>query len=412
MTTRGNEPVTIAGAGIAGLTLAVALAQRGIRTRLYEQAPQLEAFGAGLQLSPNACHVLAGLDVLPRLRRHGVQPNAVHLRDATTLRLLAAIPFGQEAERRWKAPYLVVHRADLQQALLAAAGTRLEIELVTGTRFSTLTAGDDGFSAGFLDANGQGSEIRGRFLVGADGVWSRVRDFVPGAAESSFSGQIAWRTTIQTDSAAGTTFAAHAGTDCVTAFLHGDFHLVAYPLRAGAEINLVAFTPAGRIGESWATDADPEILRRAVHHGAAHLAKLVELAGPWTAWPLHTVDPQARWTTPGVALIGDAAHAVTPFAAQGAAMAIEDAATLAQVLAERGGTKKDLQSWEAARKARLVKVARRGALNKLAWNATGPVALARNLALRLRSPQRHAADLDWLYGWRMPQARPEEKKPR
>jgi salicylate hydroxylase len=188
--------------------------------------------------------------------------------------------------------------------------------------------------------------------------------------------------------------------------VHASFHLVAYPLRAGAEINLVAFTPAMDIAQSWAVQAEMSILLHAVARSSPALARLVEMAGHWTAWPLHTVDPAASWTAPGIALIGDAAHAVTPFAAQGAAMAIEDAALLAQYVAEPNAREQGAISlWEQQRKARLSKVARRGALNKMAWNAAGPLALARNLVLRMRSSQSLATDLDWLYGWRLPQER-------
>ncbi|TIQ75105.1 MAG: salicylate hydroxylase, partial [Mesorhizobium sp.] len=123
------------------------------------------------------------------------------------------------------------------------------------------------------------------------------------------------------------------------------------------------------------------------------------------AWPIHTVDQSLPWTTPaGVALIGDAAHAMTPFAAQGAAMAIEDAATLADFVAaspaDRWGA---LAAWEKLRRPRIAKVSRRGAVNRLAWHAAGPVAVARNLFLKWRSPEMLAADLDWLYGWRPPE---------
>ncbi|TIM68840.1 MAG: salicylate hydroxylase, partial [Mesorhizobium sp.] len=128
-------------------------------------------------------------------------------------------------------------------------------------------------------------------------------------------------------------------------------------------------------------------------------ARLAALAGPWTAFPIHTVE-QARWTMPQVALIGDAAHAMTPFAAQGAAMAIEDAATLADLVADfPGDRRQNLSTWENRRRPRIEKVIRRGALNRLAWHAWGPVAIARNLVLATRPAEKLAGDLDWLYGW-------------
>jgi salicylate hydroxylase len=186
----------------------------------------------------------------------------------------------------------------------------------------------------------------------------------------------------------------------VTAFLHSGFHLIAYPVRGGAAINLAAFTPARGLAETWSGQADVAPLRSAMRSTAPVLSRLADEAGPWTAWPIHTVDRRPPWTFPGVALIGDAAHAMTPFAAQGAAMAIEDAWTLAAtVAAAPDDLAKALAAWEAARRPRVEKVARRGAFNRFAWHASGPVALARNLVLKARPPERLAADLDWLYGW-------------
>jgi salicylate hydroxylase len=403
----GESPIVIAGAGIAGLTMAIALARWGIITRVFEQAPKLEAFGAGLQISPNAARILTDLGVLPHLRPHAVQPQAVRLKDANTLRELASVPLGKFAEQRWNAPYLVSHRADLQQALLTEARSRPEIEINTGMKLAEVSRERPGHViASFGDSEGNTTTAESQLLIGADGVWSASRRFVERSARNRFSGQIAWRTTIETNSPAGEAFRRLADSDSVTTFVHASFHLVAYPLRAGAEINLVAFTPAMDIAQSWAVQAEMSILLHAVARSAPILARLVEMAGHWTAWPLHTVDPAANWTAPGIALIGDAAHAVTPFAAQGAAMAIEDAALLAQYIAEPTAPEQGAISlWEQQRKARLSKVARRGALNKMAWNAAGPVALARNLVLRMRSSQSLATDLDWLYGWRLPQER-------
>ncbi len=159
------------------------------------------------------------------------------------------------------------------------------------------------------------------------------------------------------------------------------------------------------MAQGWSGEADIRTLRQAMRRTAPALAGLADEAGPWSAWPVHTVDRHQAWTSPeGIVLIGDAAHAMTPFAAQGAAMAIEDAATLAAQVDRAGANPAGaLASWEVERKARVAKVARRGSLNHLAWHAAGPVALARNLMLALRPGDKLAADLDWLYGWRAPE---------
>jgi salicylate hydroxylase len=391
--------VIIAGAGIAGLTAALAFAERGYPVKLLEQAPRLEAAGAGIQLSPNATRILRKLGALDRLLPAALRPEAVVLKDAATLRELARVPLGQAAETRWQAPYLVAHRADLQAALLAQMAERPEIELVTGAPVSRLavSAQDVVVTA---EADGREIEAKGKLLVGADGVWSSVRAQLAGFGKSRFSGELAWRATIAAESAAGEAFAAIGAADCVTTFLHPGFHMVAYPVSSGRAFNLAAFTKGERMAEGWSGHADPAILVGATRSTAPGLAKLVALAGPWTAFPIHTVVQQ-RWTSPqGIALIGDAAHAMTPFAAQGAAMAIEDAATLADVIADfPADLAGSLQIWENLRRPRVAKAARRGAVNRLAWHAAGPVAIARNLFLAMRSPEKLAADLDWLYGW-------------
>ncbi|BCM18954.1 FAD-dependent monooxygenase [Mesorhizobium sp. J8] len=397
-----SRQVVIAGAGIAGLTAALAFAERGFPVRLLEQARQLEAAGAGLQLSSNATRVLRRFGVLDRLLPEAIRPEAVVLKDARSLRELARVPLGEAGEKRWGAPYLVAHRADLQAALIAAAALRPDIELVTGARVTGTAVGPHSVTAA-VEIDGKATNVAGGLLVAADGVWSSVRAGLArtaGFAASRFSGELAWRATVPAESAAGQAFMQIGATNCVTTFLHAGFHMVAYPVSKGSAFNLAAFTKGERIAEGWSGHADPAILSTAMRGTAATLAKLAALAGPWTAFPIHTVA-QRRWTMPeGIALIGDAAHAMTPFAAQGAAMGIEDASMLADLVADfSGDPAQGLAIWENLRRPRVEKVLKRGALNRLAWHARGPMAIARNLVLAARPPEKLAADLDWLYGW-------------
>jgi len=326
----------------------------------------------------------------------------VVLKDARSLRELARVPLGEAGEKRWGAPYLVAHRADLQAALMATAADRLDIELVTGARVAGIAVDPQGVTA-TVEIDGKATEVAGGLLVGADGVWSSVRAGLArsaGFAASRFSGELAWRATIPAESAAGQAFAQIGATGSVTTFLHPGFHMVAYPVSKGSAFNLAAFTKGERIAESWSGHADPAILSGAMRGTAAALSRLVALAGPWTAFPIHMVA-QRRWTMPeGIALIGDAAHAMTPFAAQGAAMGIEDASMLANLMADfPRDPKQSLTVWENLRRTRVERVLKRGALNRLAWHAWGPVAIARNLVLATRPAEKLAADLDWLYGW-------------
>ncbi|RUU70059.1 FAD-dependent oxidoreductase [Mesorhizobium sp. M2C.T.Ca.TU.009.01.2.1] len=402
MTETRSRQIVIVGAGIAGLTAALAFAERGFPVRLFEQARQLEAAGAGLQLSPNATRILRRLGVLERLLPNAVRPQAVVLKDAGSLRELARVPLGAAGESRWGAPYLAAHRADLQAALMAAVAQRPEIELVTGARVTGIATGPQSLVA-TVEADGKATQAAGGLLLGADGVWSSVRAGLArtaGFAASRFSGELAWRATIPAQSAAGQVFEQIGASDCVTTFLHPGFHMVAYPVSKGSAFNLAAFTKGERIAEGWSGHADPAILSGAMRGTTASLSRLVALAGPWTAFPIHTVE-QRRWTMPeGIALIGDAAHAMTPFAAQGAAMGIEDASMLANLVADfPGDPAQSLTVWENLRRPRVERVLKRGALNRLAWHAWGPVAIARNLVLAARQAEKLAADLDWLYGW-------------
>ncbi|MET3597272.1 MULTISPECIES: FAD-dependent monooxygenase [Mesorhizobium] len=398
-----SRQVVIAGAGIAGLTSALAFAGRGYAATVLEQAGQLEAAGAGLQLSPNATRILRRLGVLDRLAVSAVRPEAVVLKDAATLRELARVPLGQAGENRWGAPYLVAHRADLQAALTTRVAEHPEIQLITGAQVTDIAVAPQNIVV-TAQRDGGSMEAAGGLLVGADGVWSSVRSQLagkePAFRKSRFSGELAWRAMVAATSAAGQAFAAIGAADCVTTFLHPGFHMVAYPVSKGSAFNLAAFTKGERIAEGWSGHADPAILASSMRGTSAALARLVAVAGPWTAFAIHTVE-QRRWTMPeGVALIGDAAHAMTPFAAQGAAMAIEDASMLADLVADfPADPRQSLAMWENLRRPRIEKVLRRGALNRLAWHAWGPVAIARNLVLATRPAEKLAADLDWLYGW-------------
>ncbi|HWK64980.1 MAG TPA: FAD-dependent monooxygenase [Rhizobiaceae bacterium] len=388
--------IIVAGAGIAGLTAALALAAEGFAVDIYERAPRLEEAGAGLQLSPNATRILAALGVLDKLLPDAVEPTAVVLRDARTLSEVARVPL-DKARERWRAPYLVAHRADLQSALLSHALGNDRIRLVTNAEVTHIAIEPDGVAVSVRQGS-RSEQATGALLVAADGVWSSMRALTGG--KSSFSGAVAWRTTLQADSPAGEAFARIAPANIVTAFMHPSAHLIAYPIRGGRSINLVALTRNTALDRVASPRADPDQLAYSLRGTASQIAGLPRHAGPWTLWPLHTAKA-GSWRSGGrLALIGDAAHAMTPFAAQGAAMAIEDAAVLAKLVASMpDDLPQALERYETLRRPRIAKVARRGALNNFTWHASGPIALARNLVLKTLPPERLASDLDWLYGW-------------
>lgn len=393
MDTSRSRHVIVAGAGIAGLSAALAFAQQGFFVHLFERRARPAEAGAGIQLSPNATRLLERLGALAPMRETAVRPPEILLRNARTLRNLARIPV-ETASQRFGSPYIVVHRSDLQAALLAAVAREPEIRLVTDAAVRDVAVHRQGVTVSVDRPEGIG-DVRGLLLVGADGVWSTIRRLSGKGGASRFTGTVAWRRTIEADH---DRVAVLTPKLAVGAYLSPGFHLVAYPVRGGSSINLAAFTRGPDMKPEWTQRADLAPLQRGLKGTHPALRALGD--DGWTAHPLHVVDADQPWVAEGgVALIGDAAHALTPFAAQGAAMAIEDAVSLA-IHVGRGGDDiaAALAAWEKRRRPRLARVRRRGSFNRMVWHAAGPVAWARDLALALRPAPALLSDLDWLYG--------------
>lgn len=380
------KSTTIVGAGIAGLTAALALARKGIAARVLEQAPAFEEVGAGLQLSPNASRVLADLGLLDVLSARWSEPDHILLSSGRSLAPLASVPAGQSARSRWGAPYGVLHRASLQAALVDAVRAEPLCTLETGRRIESVRD----LPSGAPD----------ELLIAADGVWSKLRKAVSGALPARYSGNIAWRFLVPY--AAAPPF---LNPRTVTAFLGPHAHLVAYPLAEAQAFNIVAIhAQADAPPEGWSRTGDTAArarLQNAFSSWHSDIGNLLKAAQAPLMWPLFGCADGA-WTDGKTVLIGDAAHAMTPFAAQGAAMAIEDAALLANRLAAATDTGEALRAFEKTRRERVARVRSRGAFNHFAYHARGPAALARNLVLSLRKPESLAADFDWLYGYRTP----------
>lgn len=378
----------IVGAGVAGLTTALSLAAKGISSDIIEQAPQLGEVGAGLQLSPNATRVLDSLGILPELERHWFEPLAISLVTGKGLRRIAEVPAGDFARKRWGHPYGVLHRSTLQQGLLRAILNQPLCRLHLGHRVQGVGA----------DALASVTDRKPDLVIGADGAWSVARDAIPGGPAVTFSGNIAWRFTIPQNAAPA--FLSRSG---VTAYLGARAHLVSYPLKEIDGFNLVAIAAGTKSDESWAIDAD-----------AARRAMLLEQFSGWhrdirtilagaerpTFWPLYQASEGNWHNGRDTVLIGDAAHAMMPFSAQGAAMAIEDAFSLASHVA-RAPLSSALAAFSIERKARAARVKARGDFNRFAYHARGPLRIGRDIVLSLRPAEKLAADLDWLYGHRI-----------
>ncbi|MBK5570161.1 FAD-dependent monooxygenase [Ensifer sp. SSB1] len=382
-----SRPVAIVGAGIGGLAAALCLARRGFEVDIIERATALTEVGAGLQLSPNASRILIKLGLLPALEFYWSEPERIGLVDGVSLSPLASVSAGAFARRRWQAPYAVMHRASLQKVLLSAVEAEPRCRLQLGCHI------DNPDEQTIIKLMGRRPEV----MIGADGIWSRLRNNVPGAGRVRFSGNVAWRMTVARDTAAGL-----LKPNQVTAFLGARAHLVAYPLREFHGFNLVAIIEGKETDGVWAgkdSDKRRQDYLNAFSGWNAGIRSLLEKAEAPTYWPLCTVDDGAWQDGRKTVLIGDAAHAMTPFAAQGAAMAIEDAFELSDCLATGADVPKALAAFEATRRPRIARVRRRAAFNHFAYHVRGPLRLGRDIVLKLKGPDALAADLDWLYGY-------------
>ena len=390
--------VIVAGAGIAGLTAALAMAKAGLRVTLLEQADKLLETGAGLQLSPNATRVLTALGLRERLMPHVVAPHAVRVMSGGSGREIVRIPLA-DAETRYGAPFWVLHRADLQAALLAAAQSSMDITLRLGTKVEDFAAHAKGVSVLGRQAK-QVFDERGMALVGADGIWSNVAARLKRQRPAQFSHRTAWRALVPADSVPPEFRAPF-----VHLWLGLDAHLVHYPVKGGSLINIVGIVHDDWNEIGWSAPGEPkEILRhyaRWTWHDRAR--DLIATPKRWLKWALYERRAAFRGGDGPVTLIGDAAHPMLPFLAQGAGMAIEDAAVLAWCLKEYRDDPADaLRAYEGARRQRTARAQqvshRQGGL----YGRSGPEALVRNLGMRILGGDRLRAHYDWIYTWRSP----------
>lgn len=385
-----TKTVAIVGGGIAGLTAALCFARKGISTHVFEKSPKLEEVGAGLQLTPNVTCILRDLGLLPALRDDWLEPDVVALASGNNLKRLGTVPVRERAEQHWGAPYAVLHRASLQKVLLDA---------VLQNPLCSLTLDQNVESPDAQVLRNACSGERPDLLIAADGVWSRLRNFVAGGPDVSFSGNIAWRLTLPEADAP-----AFIDRTAVTAYLAPGAHLVTYPLRDSKSINIVAIGTGVDPVEGWALHAsapNQALLDQSFRGWHSSIRNMLLTAQNITFWPLFEASHGHWHNGQDLVLIGDAAHAMMPFSAQGAGMAIEDAFELANLTADMP-VAQALPQFEMQRQKRINMVRKRGALNKFAYHASGPARVGRDILLSLRSPASFARDLDWLYGYRAP----------
>ncbi|NEW86212.1 FAD-binding protein [Rhodopseudomonas sp. WA056] len=393
-----SRTMIVAGAGIGGLTAALALAAKGFRVVVLERTERLDEVGAGLQLSPNASRILVDLGLQSRLEACAVVPDAVTAINAHSGRAIARMPIGDVAVRTG-APYWVVHRADLQAALAAKVAAHPSIDLRLGCAVEDVAPHANG-----ITVSAGGGQESGLALIGADGIWSAVRGLAFPKTPPLFSSLIAWRGTLPAEAMPG-----GQKLRGVQLWLGADAHLVVYPISGGRRINLVAVVSGSWNQHGWSARGEPtEIVARFAHWAGAAQG-LIGAVTSWTRWALFAMPDGGVWTQGPIALLGDASHGMLPFAAQGAGMAIEDAAVLADCLAAsrgegRGGTAAEvaatLQRYAALRRPRVKRVQQLARQNGTIYHLPGVAAMARDVAMRALGPERLLARQSWVYDWR------------
>ena len=396
-----TRTIVVAGAGIGGLTAALALAAEGFRVVVLEKAERLEETGAGLQLSPNASRVLVELGLQPRLAARAVIPDAISMMSARSGGEVVRLPLGEAATFRAGAPYWVVHRADLQAALQAQVNENPDIELRLGWQFEDVVSHAKGLTV--VQRSGLArQEGLATALIGADGIWSAVRHHLFPEVQPQFSGLIAWRGTLE-----ATQLPREYTSPRVQLWMGPDAHLVAYPISGARQINVVAVVPGTWNRPGWSVPGEPNEIRNtfAPSRWPGPARMMIGAVDDWRKWALFTVPDGGEWTDGAIALLGDAVHAMLPFAAQGAGMAIEDAAVLAKCLGEGAGENAAsiaaaLKRYARLRRSRVARVQRAAQRNGRIYHLRGPAALARDLVIKAMGAQRMLARQDWIYDWR------------
>lgn len=388
-----DRPILIAGAGIGGMTAALALARIGAYVTLVERRTRIEEIGAGIQLSPNASHILRGLGLLPSLQRLGAEPRVLVVRDAGSGKRLQSMPLAEAMNYKFGAPYLTIHRADLQNVLLDHVRSNPRIKLLFGRRAVRIEAESiTGLTLVTATETGE-DRIDGSALIGADGIWSDVAKIKGDTSEPVFRQHCAWRGTIYVDQ-----WPSKLRSDESGLWLATRAHLVHYPIRQGKLINVVALIEDATNEPGWTRDGDSTQIRSTFSKWTADARAIIEAVPAWQVWSLYDRAPRRQWTHGLVTLLGDAAHPVLPYLAQGAALAIEDAAILAEeIVNSPADLRRAFERYAVKRRPRAERVQSSARENAKIFHYGFPLAAARNFVLaKTDLSERY----DWLYGWR------------
>ena len=384
------QPILIAGGGIGGFAAALALAKRGFKVKVLEQAPEIGEIGAGIQLGPNAFNAFDALGIGDRARARAVYTDYMVMHDALDEYRVGRIETGDAFRKRFGNPYAVIHRADIHSSLVEGAQENGDIEIKTNCRITDVAQDENGVTV--TDQNGQ--TYAGQALIGADGVKSVVREKYVGDL-ALVTGHVVYRAVVPKAE-----FPEDLQWNAASIWVGPNCHLVHYPLRGGEEYNVVV-TFHSREQEEWGVkDGSKEEVLSYFQNICPKARQLIELPKSWKRWATADRDPIDQWTYGRMTLLGDAAHPTTQYMAQGACMAMEDAVTLGEAL--RISDNNITQAFAIYQQARVSRTARivlsSREMGKL-YHAQGVQRLVRNDLWRDRPSERFYDAMEWLYNW-------------
>ncbi|SNB54772.1 salicylate hydroxylase [Rhodoplanes sp. JGI PP 4-B12] len=385
-----NEQVLIVGGGIGGLTAALALARQGIASQVIEQAGEFKEIGAGIQLGPNVFWMFERLGLIEPVSALAVFPENLVMLDSITGEEVTRIPLGDAFRKKFHHPYALIHRGDLHRVLLDACRKSNLIRLDAAQKIVAV----DEVNGGIKAKTASGKDYRGAALIGADGLWSTIREIVVGDGKPKPAGHITYRAVLPMPE-----IPEQYRWHNMTLWAGEKVHFVLYPLRTGELYNLVAVFHSNRYEEGWDSYGDPAELHERFAATCAPVRALLNKIESWRMWVLCDRPPIKEWSRGRITLLGDAAHPMLQYLAQGAAMAVEDAVCLAdKAVAADGDYAAAFRAYQQARYLRTGRVQIMARVYGEFYHAGGVAKELRNMMLGARTPEEAMAGMEWIYG--------------
>lgn len=396
-----SRTIVIAGAGIGGLSAALCLEKCGFRVLVFEKAKSFDTVGAGIQLSPNAIRALDEMGVGKQIRSSSFAPNGIDIHSASSGKVINTVPLGTDVLRRYDLPYLTIHRSDLHSVLLSACNNATDIHIKTNCAVDEISTHLRGASVIINDGTNI-ETVSAKAVVIADGVKSKLRETILSDAPVEHCGYEAWRAMLPRELVPD-----YIDTDFCHLSLGSNKHIVFYPVNTGRYVNMV-FVTKSKLALNDADrnkvrkNADPKLLLKDLSRTSIEIKALIELPIDWSVYPLLKAPVLKKWSKGNVIAIGDAAHGMVPFAAQGAAMAIEDAIVLADQLKTNKNAKSAIKAYEKIRRPRIKKITKLSNTNGELYHMGFPFNIVRDLIISNTKPEKLLSRQHWIYKWKPP----------